>query len=107
MSGPEAGAIAPTRQPYLVLALIGLAAGFLSGLFGVGGGDETAERLSEPDAPVTVLGRIPISIALRSGGDLGAPIVASDPTDPAARAITAVADALLASGPGLAGRPLL
>lgn len=38
MSGPEAGAIAPTRQPYLVLALIGLAAGFLSGLFGVGGG---------------------------------------------------------------------
>lgn len=76
-------------------------------LFGVGGGDETAERLSEPDAPVTVLGRIPISIALRSGGDLGAPIVASDPTDPAARAISAVADALLASGPGLAGRPLL
>ena len=76
-------------------------------LFGVGGGDETAERLSEPDAPVPVLGRIPISVALRAGGDAGAPIVASDPTDAAARAIIEIADALLASGPGLVGRPLL
>lgn len=76
-------------------------------LFGTGGGDETAERLSEPDAPVAVLGRVPISIALRAGGDAGAPIVATDPTDAAARAIIAIADALLASGPGLAGRPLL
>jgi ATP-binding protein involved in chromosome partitioning len=76
-------------------------------LFGSGGGDETAERLSEPDAPVPVLGRIPISVALRAGGDAGAPIVATDPTDAASRAIIAIADALLASGPGLAGRPLL
>jgi ATP-binding protein involved in chromosome partitioning len=76
-------------------------------LFGSGGGDETAERLSEPDAPVAVLGRVPISIALRTGGDAGAPIVATDPTDAAARAIIAIADALLASGPGLAGRSLL
>ena len=81
--------------------------GSVLALFGVGGGDETAERLSEPDAPVTVLGRIPISIALRAGGDAGAPIVATDPTDPAARAITAIAAALLANGPGLARRPLL
>ncbi len=76
-------------------------------LFGAGGGEETARRLSSDDEAVPLLGRVPISIALRVGGDAGAPIVATDPTDPAAAAIVAVADALLAGGPGLAGRPLL
>jgi ATP-binding protein involved in chromosome partitioning len=33
-------------------------------------------------------------------------VVVGDPLDPAARAIDAVADALVAQGRGLAGRPL-
>lgn len=76
-------------------------------LFGSGGGETTAQRLSVDGDPVPVLGRVPISVALRAGGDAGAPIVATDPTDPAARAILGIADALLARGRGLAGRPLL
>lgn len=76
-------------------------------LFGSGGGRETARRLSTPEEEVPLLGSVPLSVALRTGGDAGAPIVATDPEDPAARAILAVADALLAQGRGLAGRPLL
>ncbi|MET0853041.1 MAG: P-loop NTPase [Microterricola sp.] len=79
-------------------------------LFGSGGGDEVARRLSasQPDgaAPVPVLARIPLSIALREGGDAGEPIVLSDPADPASLAILRVADAVAGSGRGLAGRAL-
>ncbi len=40
-------------------------------LFGAGGGDEAARRLDVP-----LLARIPLSVALREGGDAGAPVVA-------------------------------
>ena len=76
-------------------------------LFGEGGGDEVARRLSaDSPAPVPVLASIPLSIPLRAGGDAGAPVVLSDPTDPAAAAITGLADALVSLGRGLAGRKL-
>ncbi len=78
-------------------------------LFGAGGGAAVAEALSSaaPDAPpVPLLGSVPLSVALRRGGDSGVPVVFGDPTDAAARAISQVADALARTGRGLAGRSL-
>jgi ATP-binding protein involved in chromosome partitioning len=75
-------------------------------LFGTGGGADAAARLSTPDEPVPVLASIPISMALREGGDTGAPVVLSHPDDPAAVAITEVAATLATRSRGLAGRKL-
>ena len=76
-------------------------------LFGSGGGADAASRLSEATgAPVPLLASVPLSIALRSGGDRGEPIVLAQPDDPAARAILDVADRLAARPRGLAGRSL-
>jgi ATP-binding protein involved in chromosome partitioning len=75
-------------------------------LFGSGGGADLAARLSTPDEPVTVLGRVPLSIALREGGDSGEPVVLGHPDDLASVAIVAIADQLAHRGRGLAGRKL-
>lgn len=77
-------------------------------LFGSGGGAQVAERLSEadPDTVVPLLASVPLSTALREGGDAGTPIVRAAPGDPAAVAIMAAADGLAARGRGLAGRSL-
>lgn len=76
-------------------------------LFGSGGGDATASRLSTPDDEVRVLARIPISIALRAGGDVGAPIAMSEPGDVAAIAFRELADAIIAAGTTRVGRSLI
>lgn len=56
-------------------------------LFGEGGGEETARRLSIlVGTDVPLLGKVPFDIALREGGDSGVPIVVADPDSPAARA---------------------
>ena len=96
-------------------------------LFGSGGGAATAERLEVP-----LLAQIPLSVALREGGDAGEPIVlrslsraadgastntkgdaaSGDPAgdaasgDPAGDAIVALAEQLAQRGRGLAGRKL-
>ncbi|MCL9664880.1 Mrp/NBP35 family ATP-binding protein [Curtobacterium albidum] len=76
-------------------------------LFGEGGGDETAARLSRgQDLPVPVLGRVPLSVPLREGGDTGVPVVLGAPEDPAAVALRAVAGSITTMGRGLAGRKL-
>jgi ATP-binding protein involved in chromosome partitioning len=75
-------------------------------IFGSGGGADAAARLSTESEPVPLLASIPISIGLREGGDRGAPIVLSNPSDPAAIAILAVADTLATRSRGLAGRKL-
>ncbi len=76
-------------------------------LFGSGGGAIVADRLSEGQpAPVPLLASVPISIALRQGGDAGAPVVLSAPDDPAARAIEEVASRLAALPRSLGGRRL-
>lgn len=59
-------------------------------LFGTGGGADAAARLEVP-----LLASIPLSLALREGGDAGEPVVLSHPEDPAAAAILALADELL------------
>lgn len=75
-------------------------------LFGSGGGADAAARLSSPEARVPLLASIPLSIALREGGDAGQPVVLSDPEDAAARVILSLADQLATRERGLAGRKL-
>ena len=76
-------------------------------LFGEGGGAETAARLSRgQNAPVPVLGTVPLSVPLREGGDAGVPVVLGAPEDPSAVALTAIADRITTMGRGLAGRKL-
>ncbi|OAN33589.1 Mrp/NBP35 family ATP-binding protein [Microbacterium sp. H83] len=74
-------------------------------LFGSGGGAAVAEALSEAET-VPLLARIPLSPALRVGGDAGTPIVLDDRTDAAAEAIHGLARRLAGRGRGLAGRSL-
>ncbi len=61
-------------------------------LFGTGGGADAAARLGVP-----LLASVPLSLALREGGDAGVPVVLSHPEDPAAAAILALADLLVAA----------
>ncbi|MBA8828189.1 ATP-binding protein involved in chromosome partitioning [Alpinimonas psychrophila] len=76
-------------------------------LFGSGGAAEVAQALSAgQDTPVAVLGEIPLSIALRAGGDVGDPVVAAHPTDPASQAIVALARIILTAGPSRVGTSL-
>src|SRR5204863_8669159 len=64
--------------------VIGVIENMTGELFGSGGGDDLAARLTADGAPVPVLARIPLSLPLRAGGDTGAPVVLSHPDDPAA-----------------------
>lgn len=70
-------------------------------LFGAGGGAEVAARLEVP-----VLASVPLSVALREGGDAGSPVVLSAPSDAASIAIESIAAQLATRGRGLAGRKL-
>ncbi len=88
------------------MAALTLADGTTFDLFGAGGGRTVAAALSADGDPVPLLGSIPLSPALRAGGDAGEPVVIGHPDDAAARAIDAIAAALAADGRSLAGRPL-
>ena len=76
-------------------------------LFGSGGGAETATRLSQLiGADVPLLGAIPFSQALRSGGDGGEPVMIAHESDPAAQAINAIAEDLVIRKRSIVGVPL-
>ena len=76
-------------------------------IFGSGGGDRVAQTLSTRFGyDVPVLGRIPLDVSLREGGDAGKPIVDSNPTAIGARELTAIAEKLSGRGRGLAGMQL-
>jgi ATP-binding protein involved in chromosome partitioning len=76
-------------------------------LFGAGGGADVASRLSaRQGSEVPLLASVPLSLGLRTGGDVGAPVVLADPSDPAAAAIRSVADRMARRGRDLAGRKL-
>jgi ATP-binding protein involved in chromosome partitioning len=75
-------------------------------VFGSGGGASAAARLSTDAEIVPLLASIPLSIALREGGDAGEPIVLASPGDPAAAAILRLAEWLAVRERGLAGRKL-
>ncbi|MBN9613277.1 MAG: P-loop NTPase, partial [Actinobacteria bacterium] len=82
-------------------------------LFGSGGGQAAADRLStmsngsgdgdagaDPHDPVPLLAAIPLSPQFRAAGDEGTPAVLSVPHDPAARCVTELAETLLRQGRG-------
>ncbi len=76
-------------------------------VFGSGGGAQVARTLSERFGyDVPLLGQVPLEPSLREGGDVGKPIVESDPTAPAAVELTKIATGLVGRGRGLAGLQL-
>jgi ATP-binding protein involved in chromosome partitioning len=58
-------------------------------LFGEGGGQATADYLEVP-----LLGQVPLDGRIREGGDMGVPIVLSDPDLPCSEAFSAIAASL-------------
>ncbi len=76
-------------------------------VFGSGGGQQVAETLGQRFGyDVPLLGQVPLDLRLREGGDVGRPIVLSDPEAPAAAALSDVATTLAAKERGLSGRHL-
>jgi ATP-binding protein involved in chromosome partitioning len=73
-------------------------------IFGAGGGLETARRLSSlVGADVSMIGQIAFTPALREGGDIGQPIVISDPTSPVSEAFAAIVEKLILRPKSLVG----
>ena len=76
-------------------------------VFGTGGGSEVAGTLSQRlGYEVPLLAEVPLDPAVSAGGDLGVPLVATDPTRPAAAALAGLADRLATRKRGLLGRNL-
>ena len=76
-------------------------------IFGSGGGQLVADRLSQiAGTKVPLLGQIPLDPNLRIGGDLCNPIAISEPNSEAAQAFGAIADHLALRRSSLAGKSL-
>ncbi|MDG3012514.1 Mrp/NBP35 family ATP-binding protein [Rhodococcus sp. D2-41] len=76
-------------------------------VFGSGGGEAVAERLTRAvGATVPLLGQVPLDPALREAGDDGTPIVLSAPQSAAGTALTEIANKLAVRSRGLAGMSL-
>ncbi|MBN9199489.1 MAG: Mrp/NBP35 family ATP-binding protein [Microbacterium ginsengisoli] len=89
------------------MAPLRLPDGTVLDLFGSGGGQAAASALSQGDGDeVPLVASVPLSPALRTGGDTGSPVTLSAPADPAAAEILRLADTLARRPRGLAGRSL-
>src|SRR5215468_10802428 len=76
-------------------------------VFGSGGGEAVAAALTRVSGTtVPLLGKVPIDVRLREGGDKGVPLVLGDPGSPVARQLTEIAITLAGRSRGLAGRHL-
>lgn len=76
-------------------------------LFGSGGGERVAQRLTTLlGSDVPLLGQVPLDVAVREGGDSGLPVVLAAPDSAAAKVLQEVARALAGRRRGLAGRSL-
>lgn len=76
-------------------------------LFGSGGGERVAQRLTTLlGSDVPLLGQVPLDVAVREGGDAGLPVVLAAPDSAAAKVLQEVARALAGRRRGLAGRSL-
>ncbi|HTF10022.1 MAG TPA: Mrp/NBP35 family ATP-binding protein [Asanoa sp.] len=76
-------------------------------IFGSGGGAVVAAKLTRTlGAEVPLLGQIPLDTRVREAGDAGLPIVLSEPTAPAAQAMSAIADGLAVRRDSLIGKSL-
>ena len=70
-------------------------------IFGTGGGQEAADTLGVP-----LMGQVPLVPVLRAGGDVGTPIVVTDPDAPASEALREVARAVARATKSKVGKPL-
>ncbi|MEV0945706.1 Mrp/NBP35 family ATP-binding protein [Rhodococcus sp. NPDC049939] len=108
----RAGAIALQTRQRIVgvvenMSWMDLPDGTRMDVFGSGGGQDVADRLTRAvGAEVPLLGQIPLEKAVREGGDDGLPIVLGHPDSPAATALREVADKLAVRKRGLAGMSL-
>jgi ATP-binding protein involved in chromosome partitioning len=76
-------------------------------VFGEGGGQQVAERLTRSvGADVPLLGQIPLDPALVAAGDAGIPIVLSAPGSPVGKELLSIAEGLSSRRRGLAGLSL-
>jgi ATP-binding protein involved in chromosome partitioning len=76
-------------------------------VFGTGGGQTVADSLTRIlGAKVPLLGQIPLEPRVRESGDVGTPVVLTDPGSPAATAMREVAEKLAVRSRGLAGMSL-
>ena len=90
-----------------LLVALGALVGFISGLFGIGGGALVAEQLTaQLGTDVPLLGQVPFDPKLREGGDSGDPLVLADPDAAASVQIRAIAERLGLRPRGLAGLSL-
>jgi ATP-binding protein involved in chromosome partitioning len=76
-------------------------------VFGSGGGQRVADRLTETlGGPVPLLGQVPLDISLREGSDSGVPVVLTEADGPGATVLRDVARTLSHRSRGLAGLKL-
>jgi ATP-binding protein involved in chromosome partitioning len=76
-------------------------------VFGAGGGQSVADALSRATGTqVPLLGQVPLDVALREGGDTGAPVALSAPDSAAGQALQDIARTLTKRARSLAGRSL-
>lgn len=76
-------------------------------IFGSGGGQIVADRLSQlTGSTVPLMAQIPLDPELRIGGDVGNPVAISEPQSPAGTALGELADKLKTRRNSLAGRSL-
>lgn len=76
-------------------------------VFGSGGGEQVAQRLSTlTGTTVPLLGSVPLDPALREGGDSGTPIAISAPDSPTGAAVHQIASKLVVRRESLAGKSL-
>lgn len=76
-------------------------------VFGEGGGETVADRLSTiMGTTVPLLGQVPLDPQLRVHGDEGTPVIVSNPDSPSAEGIREIADHLILRTNSLAGKPL-
>ncbi|MCX7542070.1 Mrp/NBP35 family ATP-binding protein [Corynebacterium sp. P5848] len=76
-------------------------------VFGAGGGQTVADRLSIlTGTEIDLLGEVPLDPALRAGGDVGVPVVIAHPESPTSKAIRGIADKIVVRRESLAGRSL-
>lgn len=81
--------------------------GTVMDVFGSGGGEQVAARLTRAvGADVPLLGQIPLDPQLREAGDSGTPVVLSAPDSPTGAALRVIADKLAVRKRGLAGMSL-
>jgi len=94
VSTPQEVALADARRAHTLfqrvnVPTLGLIENMSGPIFGQGGAEAEAERLSIP-----FLGDLPLDAALREGGDAGRPVVVSDPEGDVAQRFGAIAAAV-------------